>query len=493
MKAKFLLCAASVGLSLAAGAQEIASIRCADAPKGGSAELYGGYETGGFRPGYAASSLWKAGARAQGTHHGEQTSWTGSFGFEQVEGKDMFTSMFLEPGYFPIDVLEFSPGDKTRQTYTLDGGLMTDFGEYLMAGGKAAYEAANYAKRKDIRHTTYGMTLRAEPTVAIRLGNRHDYLSFSYVFLKKAETIDAEQVGSATDKSYFAFLDKGMRYGSYQVWDGDGIHLDEAGVGLLPVKEYSHGFAYRIETKPFTGKMEMLWKHGTAGEKGYTWFRFPGFTFLDELGGSHDAGAFTGRWGLTLLLAADQLEESVLEKVSEGGITTPVVHAFNKVSHRFQGRLETSYGMYFKNKAFRFLKVSLQAAAQSEESYLLYPYEDQADVYMGSALLQAGFTAGRFDFDLEGRYGFGGKEEKGLGAVREEAPVQPFRLQDDWDRKMEYMTATRAGAALKATYRFHSVPGMTLTAEGNWLHGFDLSVLPGNDRFSAGLRLGYGF
>ena len=58
---------------------------------------------------------------------------------------------------------------------------------------------------------------------------------------------------------------------------------------------------------------------------------------------------------------------------------------------------------------------------------------------------------------------------------------------------MEYMTATRAGAALKATYRFRSVPGMTLTAEGNWLHGFGLTVLPGNDRFSAGLRLGYGF
>ena len=493
MKAKLLLCAVSAGLTLAAGAQEIASIRCAETPEGGSAALYGGFETGGFRPGYAASSLWKAGAKAQGTHHGERTSWTGSFGFEQVEGKDMFTSMFLEPGYFPIDVLEFSPGDKTRQTYSLGGGLMTDFGEEWIVGGRAAYEAANCAKRKDIRHTTYGMTLRAEPTLAVRLGNRGEYLSFSYVFRKKAETIDAEQVGSATDKSYFAFLDKGMRYGAYQVWDGDGIHLDEAGVGLLPVKEYSHGLAYRIETRPFTGKMELLWKHGSAGEKGYPWFRFPGFVFLDELGWRHHAGGFTGQWDLNLRFSTDQLEESVLEKVSEGGITTPVVHAFNKVSHRYQGTVETAYGMFFRDRAFRFLKLTLQATAWAEESYLLYPYEDRLDLYMGTALLQAGFTAGRFDFDLDGRFGLGGKKEKGLGAVREEAPVQPFRLQEDWDRKMEYLTAMRTGASLKATYRFRSVSGLSLTAEGDWLHGFNLTVLPGNDRFSAGLRLGYAF
>ena len=148
MKAKLLPCAVSVFLSLTAGAQEIVKIRTADAPAGGSAEIYGGYETGGFRPGFAASSLWKAGAKAKGTRHGDRTSWTGSFGFEQVEGKDMFTSMFLYPGYYPIDVLEFTPGDKTRQTYSLGGGLVTEPGEDWLLGGKVAYQAANYGPNR---------------------------------------------------------------------------------------------------------------------------------------------------------------------------------------------------------------------------------------------------------------------------------------------------------------------------------------------------------
>ena len=492
MKAKLLLCAVSLGLSMTLGAQEVASLRCTKTPEGGTAELYGGYETGGFRPGFAASSQWKAGAKARGTHHGESTSWTGYFGFEQLEGKEMFTSMFLDPGYFPVDVLEFTPGDKTRQTYSLGGGLMTEVGEFLV-GGDARYRASNYAKRKDIRHTTYGTDLRLAPTAAISLGKDNEFLSLSYVLQKKAETIDAEQVGSATDKSYYAFLDKGMRYGSYQVWDGDGVHLDEAGVGLFPVKEYRHGFVLQVSTFPFSGKMEFLWKRGSVGEKGYTWFRYPGHVFSDELSGSHAAGSFTGTWGLGFRMEEDQLEESVLEKVTDGGVTTPVVHAFNKVSHRFHGNADLSYGMVFRKGVLRRLKATAGLTAWQEASYLSYPYEDRLDLVLGSFQLDAGLEAGRFRLDAQGLFGFGGKTEKGLGEPLEEAPVQPYRLQGDWDRKMEYMTATRCGATLSLTYAFRSVRGMYLKAEGNWLHGFNLSILPGSDRFCAGLSLGYGF
>ena len=220
---------------------------------------------------------------------------------------------------------------------------------------------------------------------------------------------------------------------------------------------------------------------------------YPGFVFLDDLGGSHRAGRATGRWGLRFRIETDQLEESVLEKVTEGGITTPVVHAFNKVSHRIHGNMDLSYGLFFREGFLRRLKATLSGTAWTEESYLLYPYDNRLDLMMGSALLQAGMTAGRLDLALDLRFGAGGMQEKGLGEVREDAPVQPFRLQGDWDRKMEYMTATRCGAGLRATWRFRAVPGLSLTAEGDWLHGFNLTFLPGNDRFSTALRLGYGF
>ncbi len=493
MKAKFLLCAVSLSLSVSLGAQEVASLRSPATPTGGYAELFGGYESGGFHSGYDAASLWKVGAKAEGTHRGRHVTWNGRFGFEHFSGENMLTSMFIHPGYYPIDVLEFTPGNKTRQTYSFGGSMLAGLGERWLLGGKMSYEAINYAKRKDIRHTTYGMDFSIEPTVGVKLSDGKAILSMSYIFRKTAETIDAEQVGTATDESYYAFLDKGMRYGAYQVWDGDGIHLDEAGVGLLPVKEYSHGFSIVILSRPVSNHAELLFKQGIVGEKGYTWFRFPGYAIRDRLSGSHNAPAFTGSWELEYRLDSDRLEESVLDKVTDGGVTTPVVYAFNGVSDRAHHQMKGTYGMHFRSGAVRLLQAEVSYAKWLEASYLFYPYRDALDINFGLAGIKAGFEAWRFLIDADVWAGWGGKTEKGLGEVLGDAPVQPYRLQGDWDRKMEYLTATRCGVSMGLTYRFQSVRGLRITADGSWQHGFNLTVLPGSERFTAGLRLGYEF
>ena len=70
---------------------------------------------------------------------------------------------------------------------------------------------------------------------------------------------------------------------------------------------------------------------------------------------------------------------------------------------------------------------------------------------------------------------------------------KPFRLQADWDRKMEYFSTPRLGGGLTLTYHLKAVKGLYLQAEGTWLHGFGIVLLPGADRGSATLRLGYGF
>ena len=490
MRARYRACILSLLLPLALQGQEIGLLRVSPPAAGrqGKAALYGGYEAGGYHPAFAPSSLWKAGASAQGTRHGANTSYTGSFSFEQVEGKDQFTSMFLEPGYFPVDVLEFTPGDKTRQTYRLNGGFATQLDEDFVFGVKADYMSANYAKRKDIRHTTYGMNLQVEPTIAICFDEGG--LSFAYVFRKRTETIDAEQVGAATDESYFAFLDKGMRYGTYQVWDGDGIHLDEAGVGVFPVKEYTNGFSYIVKVPAFALGMSMLWKHGTVGEKGYDWFKYPGFswtTFLER------------RWKSGRSLRADfavqgdQLKEAVLDKVSAGGITTPTVYGYNAVSDRTWASLDLTYGVRYQNGHLKRLQAVLHGGAWEETSYLMYPYEDKTTRYNGTATLLAAFAFGPVDLNLRVNGGVGTWKDQGLQGGTDEVESVPFRLEPDWLRKMEYFSTTKAGAGLTLAYHLSSVPGLYIQAEGTWLHGFGIDLLPGADRWSTTMKIGYDF
>ena len=81
------------------------------------AELYSGAAAGGLRRTWESASPWEAGARAATVKHLERFSMKGGFSFGQMSGPDMCGSMSVRPGYFPLDVLEFTPGRKTRQTY----------------------------------------------------------------------------------------------------------------------------------------------------------------------------------------------------------------------------------------------------------------------------------------------------------------------------------------------------------------------------------------
>ena len=498
MKARYKACILSLLLgSTALQGQDIVLL-LQNAPDlgsgGGSAAVYGGYEAGGYHPAFAPESLWKAGAKAQGTYHGDQTSYTGSFSFEQIEGKGQFTSMFLEPGYFPIDVLEFTPGDKTRQTYKLNGGFVTHFLDDFVFGVKADYTAANYAKRKDIRHTTYGMDLQLEPTIGMVQEDPEDGQSGSvaYIFRKRTETIDAEQVGAATDQSYYAFLDKGMRYGTWQVWDGDGIHLDEAGVGVLPVREFTHGFAEQFHTGTvgFAGGLTFLWKHGTVGEKGYEWFKYKGNTVSMWMERCWESGHSLR---LDFDLEYDGLNEAVLDKVSAGGITTPTIYGYNAVSERSWATLDLTYAFRFQTGCLKRVQAVLHGGAWTEESYLMYPYEDKTDRYNGMATVLAAFGFGPVDMNLRVNGGLGAWKDQGLQGGTEEVASLPYRLESDWLRKMEYFSTGKLGAGLVLAYHLKSVQGLSLRAESTWLHGFGIDLLPGADRWSATASVEYAF
>ena len=64
---------------------------------------------------------WNAGAIAKSITHLKGYSLTGSFSFDHTSGKDMSGSMFIHPGFYPVDLLEFTPGRKDLQTLRFHG------------------------------------------------------------------------------------------------------------------------------------------------------------------------------------------------------------------------------------------------------------------------------------------------------------------------------------------------------------------------------------
>ena len=217
-------------------------IRLSEA-SGAYAESYGSFITGGLRSASEAASAWTAGVKTAAVRHFARFSAAGSFGYEQMWGEDMCGSMLVRPGFYPVDIYEFTPGSKVRQTYDMTGDLSIDLSPSWRAGVGTRFTSANYAKRKDLRHTTYLLDLALQPGIQYHRGRFA--VALNYILSKNGETVRAEQVGTKV-ASYDAFLDKGLYYGTGQLWTGSGIHLDEAGVSGFPLSEWLQGGSLQL-------------------------------------------------------------------------------------------------------------------------------------------------------------------------------------------------------------------------------------------------------
>ena len=450
------------------------------------AEAYGGYEGGKFRDTWQAEQGWSAGAVTASIRHMKKMSLAGSFSFEQTEGYGMCGSMFIKPGFYPVDVLEFTPGRKTLQTYAFNGGISYDIAPSWRIGGKMDFESANMAKRKDLRHTNWRLDMTVAP--GFMYHNDDFAIGASYILRKTSESVKAEQVGIA-ESSYYAFLDKGMMYGVYSVWSGSGLHLSEAGVNGFPVRDLSHGAAIQAQYKGLFVEVEYAHTQGTIGEKEYIWFRFPGNAVKAGLGFRHEGETAEHFARLNFRWNRLGLDESILEKVSENGVTNVYYHGKNRILTKENVTLNPEYELITK-------KFELVAGADIEWdnslSSQMYPYAYYESFMSWRA--KAGFTFHIGKFDLKADLGFGaGKESESDETVYIGLGVEtaPYRLTEWHERHIEYMTASRLDTGLAIRYNFRI--GLYLEAEGGWQHGFGLKHLAGADRSGAGLKIGYNF
>lgn len=460
-----------------------------------TAEIFGKYTSGDFRSPSQGKTLWTAGATAQAESRFKDLYLSGNFGFELVEGSQMMGSMFTEPGYFPIDIVEFTPGTKVKQTYDIGGGIALRTGGRWIPGSYIRFRGVNYAKRKDLRHTTYREEFELNPSLLYQGDGWKAGATF--LFDKISEFIVAEQIGEAPTDPYMAFLDKGIRYGTLQVWDGSGTHLKEAGVDRLPVKEYGYGLALQAELGTFLyADAEYRTTRGEVGEKGYTWFRFPGNSLNVQIIGTIPARAGRHQLRASLDWSGKDNFETVLEKETNGGVTTPVEYGSNRI---FQNRnLQGGLSWRFAHRERWAVESGVSLEKTRDRSTLIYPFLDNDEAthlrlsvggrlplgqwtFAGGVL--AGCKVGEHRHTVEND-----NENLGVSSF-------PYRLQDWWDREQEAADATRLAVNLSIRYSFARLLHLPLYVEAGcrWMHAFDIQLLPGSDRQTTFFKIGYNY
>ena len=459
------------------------------------AKVGSSFTSGGFRLPSEASALWQAGAEARAESHYKDLLFVGAFSFDVQHGKEMMGSMFTMPGYYPIDVLEFTPGPKTRQTYGVGGGLAWINGSRWIPGFTLQFQGINYSKRKDLRHTTYRQEINFAPSVIYK-GDRWNF-GATVILDKNSEFIQAEQIGTATAETYYAFLDKGKRYGIQQAWDGSGIHLSEPGVDRMAVNQASWGLAMQASLEEcLYADMEYTRSYGEVGEKGYTWFRFPGQGIQAKVlwnipakNGHHTLRADMDWKGVDNY-------ESVIDRVSAGGVTTPVEYDGNRIYEKRTVHFGPSYA--YESDSGWGVKASPMLAMEKDLGTYMFPYLNfdyslvmslilEGHVTLGPVTLNAGLLYRKeLDEDHEVIHTTDG--EDGVASF-------PHRLETWWDAEEEHNDVTLLGGSLDVRYNFTLAKRYQFFVEAGCsaFHAFDVILLPGSERQTTHLTLGYNF
>lgn len=450
------------------------------------AELYGKNNHGDFYHSYEAEKSWNAGAIAKSITHLKGYSLTGSFSFNHTSGKDMSGSMFIQPGFYPVDILEFTPGRKNLQRYAFMGGIASDIAPNWRLGGKIDFAASNYSKRKDLRHTNYRLDLKVAPSVMYHSGDLA--IGFSYMFSKNNESVKAEVIGT-TENSYNAFLDKGLMYGAYEAWDGSGIHLSESGINGFPIKELSNGGALQLQWKRFYGDIEYTYSSGSAGERDAIWFKFPTHRIASHLSYHFKQGKKEHFLRLNLQWSHLVNNENVINKETVNGITTTYINGSNRIFERDAFSVHPEYEFISPRTEVR---LGTHISTFKRLTTQMYPYVASEKMLCTQTYVSSVFHIGKFDLKAAASFAIGNSTEKSRVITTDTEPGDPpYRLTDYYNLQNEYATAPQA--TLRLGLRYHFNHGIYAEVQGSYTRGFNLHYIDGSSRWNETIKLGYTF
>ena len=194
----------------------------------------------------------------------ERVAVWGKVNYSDFKGNDMSGSYFIDPSQTPFNLVEFTeenPGDKQMEIYHLAGAVGVRLTNCLSGGLKMDYMAANYAKRKDLRHKNSLMDMTLTAGVNYCMAERFT-LGVNYAYRRRNETLLLSMYGT-TDKLYYTLVDYGAFFGKRELFSDVGYTKENE---TKPLFDSYHG-----------GSLQFSWHIGNNCE----WFNEIGFRLRD--------------------------------------------------------------------------------------------------------------------------------------------------------------------------------------------------------------------
>ena len=451
------------------------------------AEVQFAKQNGGMTDHSVSADSWSAGVITESVRHFSKISFTGRFAYDYTDGKDMCGSMFIRPGFYPMDIFEFTPGRKILENYSFTGGLSADLGCEWRGGLHIDFTASNYAKRKDLRHKNTRLDFEAAPSAEWHRGDWR--VGAAYIFAKNSERIEAEEIGSTPD-SYEAFFDKGLFYGDRAMWDSNTIHLEESGINAFPVKEIQNGASVQLQWRMLFGEAEYRHSSGESGEKGVVWHTFDGDALnvkiaavMQSAGGSQHFIRINAGW------SQRDSNESILVRETVGGITnTEIIGSIPIYAER---RLSMRVEYEWLRESGSGIRTGIDWNSRNGQSSLAYPQLREQQLGWWRLWADGVWICGRAELTAGAwiRKGCVDESARTVASQTTSQNAYPEHLSQYAEWNAEYLTALRAG--LHAGVRINIVKGFYAEASARYEHGFALKFVPQPNRIESVVALGF--
>lgn len=434
------------------GSENINWIRTPDANYS-YAELSTAYTDGTFRSPFDGKSLWSGNAQAKSLKQLQKFTLQGTFSFSSVSVNEACGSMSAIPEYYPVDVYEFTPGKKSRQVYDLMGGLSLNVNENWLIGGKFTYQGQNYTKLKDLRHTTYHMSMQVSPAVLYR---SEDWIAGGvYTFKRNTQSIVAEEIG-INSGVYYAFLDKGLFYGVKDIWDNSAVHLKESGLDRFPVQENVHSLSFQSLYGNLFAEFGILTGKGKIGEKQKIWYDYDRYAFTGALAYRLTAETVEHTFRLRYDCRFLKNYENILEDVTQDGITTTYDYGSLPVLAKSSSLMGLEYMLYDRDNG---TVITTDASITSErgESSTTYPYVYSSELLSADMGVSARFRVQkRLEIFAQLRAQKGFLDESSRSVSNTQASATPERVEELYSQMLAWKTDLKLPVHIGIRYSFGS-------------------------------------
>lgn len=227
------------------------------------AELSLGDERGGFTNYYGSDDITHLNAGVEAFYRfNPNTMFFGSMSYDNVSGRHMAGSAFINPERRPFDLVEDSltnQGTKHLDTYHLIGGFSCRLADALAVGAKLDFTAANYAKYKDLRHQNKMMDLQLSAGLTYTVSDGFT-IGANYLYHRNTESITFGTYGTS-DKVYKTLVSYANFTGHLEQFGQEG-YTDKSHEMPLVTDCNGLGVQFSIQNSPFSIFASYDYVHG---------------------------------------------------------------------------------------------------------------------------------------------------------------------------------------------------------------------------------------